>query len=72
MFITNPHDINYTRPRGTKLPVLWNLPPNPTGPEMEPTKEGEVQGTREGNTALALGIASEGVSLTGRQINVAD
>ena len=36
--------------------------------ETEPTKEGEVQGTREGNTAPALGIASGGLSPTGCQL----
>ena len=39
--------------------------------ETEPTKEGEVQVTREGNKAPALGIASGGLSPTGHQKNVA-
>ena len=38
------------------------------GHETEPTKEGELQGTREENTAPALGIASGGLSPTGRQL----
>ena len=50
----------------------WETNPNwDTKIETEPTKEGEVQGTREGNTAPALGFASGGLSPTGRQINVA-
>jgi hypothetical protein len=30
--ITDPHNINYTRPRGVTLPVYWNRPLSPTGP----------------------------------------